>query len=354
MESWLSSTVRRSDPGAETAQALWFPRARSVELRDEVLPPVGPEDVRVRAVVSGLSAGTELLVYRGFVPPDMTLDLPTLRGSFGFPVKYGYASVGRVLERGAAVRGLQQGDLVFVHQPHQTEYVVAGGLPIRLPDTINPGLGVFLANLETAVNVVLDAHPHFGERVAIFGQGVVGLLLTQLLRRAGASLIVAVDPVSRRRNLAEQVGADVAISPEGAGTFIKELTGGVGVDLALEVSGNPAALTEALECTAFQGTVVVTSWYGSKPVSAPLGGRFHRERLRIMSSQVGSVDPALAPRWDRARRADLARDLLTRLQLAPLISHRIPFKRASQAYALLDHQSEEVAQVVLTYGPDDV
>src|SRR5947209_16557843 len=135
-----------------------------------------------------------MLVYRGQVPPDFDLDLPTLRGSFRFPIKYGYATVGQVVEVGEGVQNLRAGDLVFVHHPHQTEFVVPASMPVRLPPELPPEAGVLFANVETAINVMLDAHPRLGERVAVFGQGVVGLLLTQLLRRVGTATVLAVDP----------------------------------------------------------------------------------------------------------------------------------------------------------------
>src|SRR5712691_13115864 len=293
-----------------------------------------------------------MLVFRGQVPDDLELDLPTLRGSFAFPIKYGYASVGRIVETGADVRGLAIGDAVFVHHPHQSTFVVPAEMPIRLPDKLDPEFGVFLANVETAINVVLDAAPRLGERVAVFGQGVVGLLITQLLRRTGVSLIMAVDPLARRRELACQLGADVALAPEDvAAGNIHGLSGEHGVDLAIEASGNVAALDQALGSVAFGGTVVVCSWYGTKPVPLTLGGAFHRRRLRIVSSQVSTIDAALQPRWTHARRLALARDLLPRLELKPLISQRFPIEQAAEAFALVDQHPEQTVQVLLTYEP---
>lgn len=337
------------------AAAVWFPSARTVELRPERLPSVGPGEVRVQTLLSGVSHGTEMLVYRGQVPSDVPLDLPTLKGSFRFPIKYGYASVGKVAEVGEGVASLQPGDLVFAHHPHQTEYVVSAALPVRVPPTVPPEAAVFLANLETAVNILLDAAPRFRERIVIFGQGVVGLLLTQLARRAGAETVVAVDPLPQRRALAERLGADVALPPDGdLPERVRALAGGPGVDLALEASGNGAALSQAIDCVAFQGTVVVCSWYGTKPVSVDLGGTFHRGRKRLVSSQVGFVDPGLEPRWNRERRLAVAVDLVPELALAPLISHRVPFREAARAYALVDTHPDQVVQVILTYGADDV
>jgi len=207
---------------------------------------------------------------------------------------------------------------------------------------------VFLANLETAVNVVFDAKPRLGEVVAVFGQGVVGLLVTQLLCRSGAR-VIAVEPSALRRSFAERCGADAAIAP-GDESFLRTFTSGRGADIAIDASGSPSALQQAIDSVAIEGTVVVCSWYGDKPVPLDLGGRFHRGRVRLVSSQVGRIDPALAPRWDRERRLELATDLLRELVLADLITHRIPFAQAAEAYALLDGGAAETVQVVLDYA----
>ena len=323
--------------------SIWFASPHRVELREEALPAVGPRDVRVEAIASAISHGTELLVFRGQVPEGLELDLPTLDGSFAFPIKYGYASVGRVVESGSEVPLPSPGELVFVHHPHQAAYVVPAEMAIRLPSSLDPMRGVFLANVETATNVVLDAAPRFRERVVVFGQGTVGLLITQLLRRTGVARITVVDPVARRRDLARRVGADEALASGDA-------LDGADLDLAIEASGHPAALDTALRSVAFGGTVIVCSWYGTKPVSVTLGGPFHRRRLRIISSQVSTIDGALQPRWSRQRRLEVARDLLPELELTSLISHRFPIARAAEAYALLDARPEDTVQVVLTYG----
>jgi 2-desacetyl-2-hydroxyethyl bacteriochlorophyllide A dehydrogenase len=330
---------------------VWFPRAHAVELRQEELPDLGPEDILVQSLASAISHGTEMLVYRGQVSADLELDLPTLRGSFDFPIKYGYASVGRVAAVGSAVARPRVGACVFVHHPHQSTLVVPARMAVELPEGVDPKLGVFLANLETAINVLLDAAPRFGERVAVFGQGVVGLLLTQLVRRVGVDRLIAIEPVSCRAELAKRLGAHVVLDGlEGVAPRVRELTEGVGVDLAIEASGNGAALRMAMDCVAFQGTVVVCSWYGTKLVPLSLGESFHRRRLRMVASQVSNIDPALQPRWTRERRLALAVRLLAELELAPLISHCLPLERAAEAYQLIDEHPEDTVQVVLTYG----
>ena len=330
--------------------AVWFAAAGVAEIRAERRQPVGPTDVRVSALVSGLSAGSELLVYRGLAPDDLPPDLPTVDGDFRLPIKFGYASVGRVVEAGAEVADLAVDDLVFVHHPHQTEYVVPADFPILLPKRLPPQRGVFAANLETATTVVLDAHPRLDEAVLVVGQGVVGLLVTMLLRRAGARPVIAVDLHERRRQAATRAGAHHALAPgDGLLPRVLELTGGRGVDVAIEASGSPAALQSCVDTAAFGGTVVVASWYGSREVRVTLGGAFHRRRLRLVSSQVSTLDAALSPRWSRDRRTDVVRELLAELPLDGLISHRIPFTAAASAYELLERSPEECLQVVLDY-----
>jgi 2-desacetyl-2-hydroxyethyl bacteriochlorophyllide A dehydrogenase len=329
------------------AAAVWFPRARAVEIRDENVGDPAPGEVRVRAVVSALSHGTERLVFRGEVDPALALDLPTLAGSYGFPVKFGYASVGRVVAAGREVRGVAEGDLVFALHPHQEEYVLAASLAHRLPDGVAPGAGVFLANLDTALNVTLDAKARPGDNVIVFGQGVVGLLVTQLLRRSGVR-VIAVEPAARRAAASARCGANAVLDPSDL-SLVRALTAERGADVAIEASGNSAALQQAIDHVADEGTIVVCSWYGDKPVTLDLGGRFHRGRLRLVSSQVGGIDPALAPRWDRARRLAVATELLRELRLVELITHRYPIARAADAYALLDQRPSEAIQVVLDY-----
>ena len=338
------------DAATVPARALWFTAPHRVALRDDIAPAPGAGEVRIRAVASAISQGTEMLVYRGQVSADLPLDLPTLAGSFAFPIKYGYASVGQVLDTGRDVETVTSGHVVFVLHPHQSAYTVPATLVTRLPDGLDPLLGVFTANLETAVNVLLDAPLRLGETVVVFGLGTVGLLIAQLCRRAGAGCVVGVDPLANRRATARAVGVDEALAPDdGLLDAIRKRTEGRGADLAIEASGSPAALQAAVDSVAPEGTVLAVSWYGTKPVPLMLGGHFHRGRVRIRSSQVGQLDPALAPRWDRARRTRLALDLLPQLHLRELITHRLPLARAAEAYRLVDQHPNEVVQVVLTY-----
>jgi 2-desacetyl-2-hydroxyethyl bacteriochlorophyllide A dehydrogenase len=331
------------------ACALWFSAPRTTEFRPERVWAPGPGEVRVRAIASALSQGTEMLVYRGEVPVDLPLDLPTLDGSFSFPIKYGYATVGRVLDSGGDVENLAPGDTVFVHHPHQDVFLVPAEALVRLPSGLDSLLGLFVANLETALNVIHDTPLHLGEAALVFGQGVVGLLATQLLRLAGAGRVLVVDPVKKRRELALDVGADEAFEPDDVPERVLDATAGRGADVAVEASGSGVALQAAIDTVANEGTVVVASWYGTKPVALSLGEHFHRGRVRLRSSQVGGMNPDLGPRWDHARRMETVLGLLPRLRLKELISHRFPFDRAPDAYRLVDERPGETVQVILTH-----
>lgn len=331
-------------------RALWFAAKRRAELRPEEAPTPGPGEVRVRAVLSAVSHGTEMLVYRGEVPEGLPLDLPTFAGGFGFPIKHGYASAGRVLDTGPGVTALAPGDPVFVHHPHQDVFTVPAHLPVPLPRDLEPLRAVFFANIETALNVAHDAHARLGETAVVFGQGVVGLLVTCLLGMSGVS-VLAVEPVPGRRELALKVGAAAAFGPDDIGERVLAATDGRGADVAVESSGSGAALAAAVGCVAVEGTVVAASWYGTEPVALPLGGHFHRGRVRIRSSQVGRVAPELSARWDAGRRRGAVVSLLRdpRLPLDLLVSHRVPFGRAPEAYRMLDEGPGDAVQVVFDY-----
>jgi 2-desacetyl-2-hydroxyethyl bacteriochlorophyllide A dehydrogenase len=335
------------------AVSVWFTAPRTVELHTSTVRPPGPGEVRIAALVSGISHGSEMMVYRGEVPTELPLDstLPTLQGSFGFPVKYGYASVGRVVDVGNGISELADGDLVFAFNPHETHYTVAATVVIKLPPELDPLVGIFAANVETAVNALLDAAPRLGERVVVIGQGVVGLLITQLARKAGASLVVTSDLYETRRRSSREAGADVALDPsaEDLSERVSALTGGIGADVVIEASGQPRALDDAIKVATHEGRVVVVSWYGTKRADLALGSDFHRKRLTLKSSQVANLDPSLTPRWTIRRRRELAIKYLSELLLNELISDVLPFDRAADAYRLIDERPAEVLQVILDY-----
>ena len=329
-------------------QAVWFGSRRTVEIRDEPVAAPQPGEVRVHTLVSALSHGTERLVFRGEVPSDLALDLSTLRGSWAFPIKYGYAAVGRIVDVGAGVDRFIPGDMVFALHPHQTVFTLPATLAVPVPCGVDAFAASFIANLETAVNIVHDTPLRLGETAVVFGQGVVGLLVAQLLRRSGAHRVFAVEPSSLRQALAERTAVDGVFAPEDATARILAANDGRPADVAIEVSGVGAALQMAVDMVVDDGTVVVASWYGTKPVTLMLGGRFHRGRVRIHSSQVGQLNPELGRRWDHTRRLATVCTLLQSLELRSLITHRVPFNDAPAAYRLLDEHAE-TGQIVLTY-----
>ena len=326
--------------------SLYFTAPRAVEIRRERLPDPAPGEVLVRSIVSAISAGTEMLVYRGQLPQGMAADktIAALQGVQGFPMKYGYCTVGCVEGIGPGTDPALEGRLVFAFQPHQTMFVAPREEIRLLPADLPADDAVFLPNIETALSLVMDAAPIAGERVAVVGQGVVGLLATALLARFPLEVLAAVEPYGKRREAAAAAGAGVVFTPgEIPGEQRRSF------DLVLELSGTPSALDTAIELAAEQGRIVVGSWYGSKRAEIDLGGHFHRGRLQILSSQVSTLSPALRGRWTKDRRMAFAMRMLRSLRPGRLITRRFPFQRAAEAYRLIDEEPGQIIQVVLDH-----
>lgn len=338
-------------------QQLWFTAPYALELREEQLPEPGPDEILVRSLCSGISSGTEMLAYRGQLPKHQALDasIDTLDNhSTAYPFQYGYSNVGRVEAAGSKVDSNMLGKTVFALQPHATHYITSADAVIELPERMKPEAGIFVANMETAVNLVLDARPMLGEHVVVLGQGIVGLLVTAILGRFPLRGIYALDQIPMRRSKALELGAHHAIDPECAEAMTSmktELaeTPGCGADLVMELTGSPAALNLALDSCAYTGRIIVGSWYGSKAANLDLGGRFHRERIQIISSQVSSISPELCGRWNRERRFSNVLELISQIMPEQLITHKITFNSAPEAYKLLDRNPESALQTVLTY-----
>jgi 2-desacetyl-2-hydroxyethyl bacteriochlorophyllide A dehydrogenase len=318
----------------------------------------------VDTTVSAISPGTEMLVYRGEVRPDMALDetLEALSGSFSYPVRYGYAAVGTVVEVGAGVDPAAIGDRVLAYHPHASEFVVPADDVTTVPDGVAPETAALLPNVETAVNLVLDGAPRLGERVVVFGQGVVGLLTTAVLSGTPLSELLTVDLYARRRELSEALGADRSVDPREddpvgiARGWGRDRDGSAAggdppdrADLVYELSGDPAALDDAIDATGYGGRVVVGSWYGTKEAELSLDGRFHRSRIRLVSSQVSTIAPELRGRWTPERRLDTAWERLASFDVEPLVTHRFPLEEAPAAYRTVDARPSESVQVLLTY-----
>lgn len=341
-------------------QSLYFTGPRAVEIRDETLEGPGPGQVRLDLLVSGISAGTELNVFRGLAPqwrqsmdPKTRLFSDANGSDWSWPARYGYAAVGTVSELGAGVTGLALGELVFSYVPHGRHAVVSTDAVVPLGAIDDAEVGVFYANLNTAYNGVLDANIPLGADVVVSGLGVIGQMVTRLLRRNGARQIIVVDGIEARREAALAGGADIALNPfDGpVAERVRELTEGRGADTVIEVSGAAPALNEAIRTAGFNGTVIAMSWYGGTFESLSLSGEFHHNRPRIISSQVGTVNPYLGPLWSVGRRGSIARQYLSELapDLKSFVTHRVPLAEAARGYSLLDQGSPEVMQVLIDY-----
>jgi threonine dehydrogenase-like Zn-dependent dehydrogenase len=321
------------------ARALYFLRPGRVGLREEPLAP-DPGKVLVRSRLMAISHGTELLAFRGQMPRDMEADaaLSGLPGTLEYPLKYGYSNCG-LTETGARV---------FAFYPHQDLFYADPAELIALPEHLSDEEAVFLPNMETAVGIVHDAAVRLGEKVLVAGLGVVGLLACALLIRSGASEVIAVEPLALRRDSARELGCRVFSSEEpDLEARIKGLTGGRGVDVAIDASSSESGLQLALDTLAFEGTLVEASWFGDRKVGLELGRSFHRRRLKLLASQVSQVGAGLAPRWDKRRRLDTALELLAQLRPSRYITHRFPLGRAQEAFETIDRHPERVIQVVL-------
>ncbi len=330
-----------------TARAVCFTGPGEVAVRERSVPEPGPDEIRVRAMVSAISPGTELLVYRGDIEQGVAADesIDALSGSLSYPVEYGYATVGEVIAAGSEATQLR-GRQVLAFHPHASEFVVPAESVVPVPD-LPPERAALLPNVETAVNLALDGEPAVGQRAVVFGQGVVGLLTASLLAEYPLQELVTVEPQDNRRELSTTMGADRSLRPERAaeGPWEREAD----ADLAYELSGNPDALNAAIDATGYAGRIVVGSWYGTKPVELSLDSEFHRSRIELVSSQVSTIAPARRGRWGKDRRLGVAKTHLGRIDPEPLITHRLPIEEAPRAYELLDERPGEAVQVVLTY-----
>jgi threonine dehydrogenase-like Zn-dependent dehydrogenase len=307
------------------------------EIRPVMLPAPGPGEVLVRTLFTGVSRGTETLVFRGEVPADQydAMRAPFQEGDFPGPVKYGYLNVG-VVEAGP--RELL-GHTVFCLYPHQSSYVAPASAVVEVPGVIPPERAVLAGTVETAVNALWDAAPLVGDRVTVIGAGMVGCCLAALLARIPGVDLELVDVNPARAAAAKAVGAAFA-SPE---------TASAGRDLVFHASATEAGLRRALELLGAEGTVIELSWYGSREVSLPLGGAFHSGRLSIRGSQVGTVSPAGRGRGFRERLA-LALDLLRDPAFDALISGESAFEDLPGVLAALATGEKSALLHVISYG----
>ncbi len=338
-------------------EALFFSKPYQVEIRAE--PPATPQsgEALVQTAVSAISAGTELLFYRGQIPPDMSVDssIDGLQNKVSYPLKYGYALVGHVIAVGADVDPRWLGEKVFLFHPHESHFVTRVSNLKLVPEGLPAETAVFLPFMETAVSFLMDGQPMIGEKVTVFGQGIVGLLTTALLAQYPLAQLVTLDRFSLRRRWSRELGAnqtfDVHSSdlPDKLAGFFLDDPLYSGADLIYELTGNPQALNQAIALTGYAGRILIGSWYGQKLAPLALGGRFHRNHMRLISSQVSSIAPQWRGRFAHDRRLQYAWSLLALHRPEKLISHRFHLSEADQAYNLLDERPEETLQIIFTY-----
>lgn len=298
---------------AHTASALWYCGPRQAELREEVLSPPGPGEVRVNTLYSAISRGTESLVFGGRIPAGefQRMRAPFMAGDFPFPVKYGYAAVGQIENGSDALRD----KTVFTLYPHQSAFNIPADAVVPLPENVPPLRAVLAANMETALNGVWDAAPGPADRIAVVGAGVVGSLVAYLCGQIPGADVTLVDINAGRAELARQLGVG----------FADPASAKADCDLVVHASGSPDGLRTALELAGDEATVLEMSWYGDTPVTAMLGGPFHSRRLRLISSQVGCVAPSHRPRWTYRRRLAAAIALLGDPRLDALLAPAVAF-----------------------------
>ena len=301
-----------SDPSSkrspEEMRALWYTAPGEAELRREQPAPPGAGEVRVTTLWTGLSRGTERLVFRGEVPAEIAerMRAPAQVGSFPFPVRYGYCAVGRLEETG---------ETVFSFQPHQDRFLAERDALWPVPDGVPARRAILAANMETALNALWDSGAGPGDRIAIVGAGAVGLLVASLAARLPGAEVTAIDREPSRAAIARELGAAFSLPDDCGG----------GYDIVFHTSASADGLALALSRAGEEARIVEMSWYGTRDVEAPLGLDFHARRLRLVSSQVGEVAASRRPRWSRRRRLAKALDLLRDERLDALITEEVAF-----------------------------
>ncbi len=342
-------------------RSLVLTAPRTLAFEDAADEPLGPDEVRLRTLFSGISAGTELTQYRGTSPfMDRRFDearrlfVPGAAPSWPYPVRtLGYEEVGEVVEIGVEVTDVSLGQHVYGTWNHRTHAVVPAAYAREraLPKDADPRYGIFSHIGAVALNGVHDAGIRLGDTVAVFGLGVPGQIVAQAARASGAR-VIGVDPDPARRAMALERGADHVLAA-GAAEAIKDMTGGRGADVCIEVSGAAPALADAIRAVAYASRVVAMGFYQGEVAGLRLGDEFHHNRVELVSSQISGVAPAASHRWSKPRLWRTAVELQAegRLDLLPLITHSVPFDSAPELFARLDAGEPGIMQAVLMFGP---
>lgn len=319
------------------ALAFWIVAPGQGELRSEQLAEPGPGEILVEALASGISRGTESLVFQGRVPESQrrVMRAPHQVGEFTFPLKYGYSSVGVV----AAGPDDWLGRRVFCLHPHQDRYVVPRRAVVSVPANVPDERAVLAANMETVINALWDAAPRIGDRVAVVGAGVIGALAAAVASQIPGTAVQLVDINPEKAAIASALGVSFAV-PNVATPR---------ADLVIHASATAEGLATALDLGGFEATIVELSWYGDRQIAIALGEAFHSRRLRLVSSQVGAVATPQRARWDRRRRLALAVDLLADARFDVLLAPPVPFARLPEVMNQLAAGPSEVMCQVISY-----
>ncbi len=334
-----------------------FNKPYAVDIHIQPVPAIEKNKVLVKTKWSAISQGSEMLVYKGLVPAGWPIDstIKCLSGSFQYPVKYGYTTVGDVVAVGSGVKDAWLGKSVFAFHPHASHFLAKTEELIALPPEIGATEALFLPNMETAVNLLMDGAPIIGECVMVFGQGVVGLLTTALLSKFPLSLLITLDRHPLRRQKSLELGAQHSMDPvdkhirSRVAEVLKSFANQGSADLVYELSGEPSTLELAIAAAGFDTRIVIGSWYGTKKAELALGREFHRNRIRLVSSQVSTIGPGFTGRWTKSRRLETVWKMIGLLRPQRLITHRFNVRQVKQAFELLDKKPQESIQVVLSY-----
>ncbi len=307
------SAAKRLAEAHSSARALWYEAPHRARLRAETLRKPRADELLVETRWSALSRGTERLVFSGLVNPanGARMRAPMQDGDFPFPVKYGYCTVGQVVEGDSAFLGRD----VFVLHPHQDRFVVGKDDVVLVPDAVPARRATLAASMETALNALWDSGAGAGDRIVVVGAGLIGLLIAFLAAGLPGAEVTAVDPDPARGALATAFGARFSTDSATVGE----------ADVVFHTSASSAGLTDAIACCAMEASLVEVSWYGDTAVTVCLGGAFHAKRLRLVSSQVGALPPLRVARWTHTRRLMKALDLLADPRLDALISEEVAF-----------------------------
>lgn len=320
----------------DSASGLWVTGPRVLERRSTPLPPLSAGLNRVRTLFSGVSRGTERLVFEGRVPEAeyQRMRAPRQRGDFPFPVLYGYAAVGRVED------GPLAGETVFCLNPHEDRFDAPSDWLVPLPVPLPPRRAVLAANMETALNALWDSGAGPGDRILVVGGGVVGGLVAALCARLPGADVTLADPLPSRAALAQKLGCAWQANGAGLSDF----------DLVFHTSAHESGLATAIAAAGFEAKIVELSWYGTGSVQAPLGGAFHAQRLTLQSSQVGSVSASRRARWTHRRRMEKALDLLADPVFDAFLTHDVPFAEAERLLPPILAREADALMPVLIYG----